>query len=35
MIFIYDKENDLKIVAKFNRKSLATFYMAEDKKLAS
>lgn len=35
MIFIYDKENDLKIVAKFNKKSLANFYMAEDKKLVS
>jgi hypothetical protein len=26
MIFVYDKNNDLKIVAKFHKKSLAIFY---------
>lgn len=35
MIFIYDKNNDLKIVAKFHKKSLAIFYMAEGKNLIS
>ena len=35
MIFVYDKNNDLKIVAKFHKKSLAIFYMAEGKNLIS
>lgn len=35
MIFLYDKDNDLKIVAKFHKKSLAIFYMTEGKTLIS
>lgn len=35
MIFIYDKNNHLKIVAKFHKKSLAIFYMTEGKSLIS
>jgi len=35
MIFIYDKNNHLKIVAKFKNKNLAMFYMVEGKNLIS
>ena len=35
MIFVYDKNNDLKIVTKIQKKGLVTFYMAEGKSLFS
>jgi len=35
MIFIYDKQNDLKIFAKLNKNSLASFYMTEKNRLIS
>lgn len=35
MVFIYDKENDLKMVAKSDKKGLAIFYLAEGNRLTS
>ena len=35
MIFVYDKNNDLEVVARFNKKDLATLYVTKDKQLIS
>lgn len=35
MIFIYDKENDLKLVAKSKKQGLAIFYLSEGNRLIS
>jgi hypothetical protein len=35
MIFVYDKDNDLKMFAKFHKRDLATFYLAQNKQLFS
>jgi hypothetical protein len=35
MIFIYDKENDLKLIAKSKKQGLAIFYLSEGSRLIS